>query len=257
MTSHSNFARALQIYGGACDDVSKRVIQDRTLHMHDMSELYMMALKERMPTDYISTVEQAMGERSVYNSRKMIMDAADFTAHDRKLNGVMGANVRALSGGGVVDTSRGALDGLKYSAMRSNALYANFNQKLAHDRQLHMQELKALHSVTPSGTASKNILSNFIASRQQNNSSRTHHDAKMWAATDRSVGNVLGGGYTAQQVLHHGVEGKLMNHGGGGGGGGGFRGGGHGGDPTHGLPLHNEEAARLWGEILEGGSSMF
>jgi hypothetical protein len=254
MTSHSDFAKAIQIYGGACDDVSKRVIQDRTLHMHDMGELYMMALKERMPSEYLSTVEQAIGERSVYNTRKMIMDAADFTAHDRKLNGVMGPNMQTLAGGGVVDTSRAALDGMKYSAMRSNALYANFNQKLAHDRELHMQELQALYSVTPSSTASKHVLKNFIASRQQNNNSRTHHDANMWASTDRSVANALGGGYTAKEVLYHGVEGKLMqNHSRGG-----MRGGGHpGGIDTHGLPLHNEEAARLWGEILQGGSSVF
>lgn len=245
MTSHTNFATALQIYGGACDDVSKRVIQDRTLHMHDLSELYMMALKDRMPQDYLSTVEQAMGERSVYNNRKMMMDAADFTTHDAKMSRVLGANTRALSGGGVVDSSPGALDAMKYSAMRSNAMYANFNQKLSHDRQLHLQELKALHSLTPSGTASKNVLSNFISSRMNNNNSRTQHDANMWASTDMKVSNVLGGGHTARQVLYHGVQGQPVHNQMSGGG------------KKHAMPLHNEEAAQLWGDILNGGGNVY
>jgi hypothetical protein len=244
MPSHSDYAQALQIYGGACDDVTKRIIQDRALHTQNMSEAYMSALSDNMPEAYLNTIEQAIGERSIYNDRKMIMDAGDLTRHDMKLNQMLGANVGTLSGGGVSDNSRGALDGLKFSCMRSNALYANFNQKLAQDRALHMHELKALHSMTPSGTATKQILGGFIQSRTTNNMSRTTHDASMWASTDTNVTRALGGG--AHQVISYGVEGSVPRH---------MSGGGKKKDEGS-LPLHNEEAAKLWGEILNGGGDV-
>lgn len=246
MPSHSDYAQALQIYGGACDDVTKRIVQDRTLHMHNMNEAYMAAVRDNMPEEYLSTLEQAMGERSTYNQRKLILDSADLTRHDMKLNQMLGANVGTLSGGGVADNSQNALDGMKFSCMRSNAMYSNFNQKLAQDRALHMHELKALHSMTPSNTATKQILGGFIESRKMNNMSRTNHDASMWASTDMKVTHVLGGG--AHQVISYGVEGSAPPRG--------MSGGGGRKKNSDKLPLHNEEAAKLWGEILNGGGDV-
>ena len=121
-------------------------------------------------------------------------------------------------------------------------MLANFNQKLAQDRRFHTQELEALYSATPGNSTCKSVLSKMIQSRHANNKSRTVHDANMWAETDHSVSAALGGGMEAREVLAHGVHGtspaSRMSGG---------------GRVSDSLPLHNPEAAELWGELLNGG----
>jgi hypothetical protein len=237
MSHHAKYVNALENYNSAINDVTQRIMQDRTLHAHNMNELYIQALAGGEHPDYVSMVEQAVAERSVYNDRKMLLDAADLTVHESKLNQALRHNRGALSGGGVRDASPTALRGLNYAAKRSNALHASFNQKLAHDRAVHEQELEALYSASPSNTACKSALARMIKMRHANNRARTVHDANMWASTDAKVYSELGGGAEAMEVIHHGVEGAQTPQ---------MRGGG--GDIT--MPLENPEAAKLWGDII-------
>lgn len=236
MAPHARYVSALKTLNSSVDDVSSRIMQDRQLHMHNLAEVYMQSLAGGEHDGYVSMLEQAIGERSVYNDRKMILDAADLTAHDKKISQALRHNAGALSGGAVVDVSSSALRGMDYAAKRSNALHASFVQKLTHDRALHQQELEALYSASPSNTACKNILGGMIKRRHANNDARTRHDAKMWAETDASVYTALGGGSDALDVLNHGVDGTIPQ---------GMRGG---GDVV--MPLENPEAAKLWGDIL-------
>ena len=209
MPSHRSYASAITTFNGSIDDMSARVQQDRVLHMHDLVSTYMQAVATGMPHKYLSMVEKTIGERSIYNDRKMVLDAADLTMQDTKLSRALGANSRTLSGGGVADTSQGALKGMHYAAQRSNALHANFNQKLAHDRTAHAAEMDALQAATPSGTAVSSVLTNLVNMRSQNNVARTAHDAREWASLDAKVGHALGGGANVASVLSHGVSATL------------------------------------------------
>ena len=229
------YIKALNAYADRTDDLTQRIIQDRTLHMHSMNEAYMQALAGGEHPEYISMLEQAIGERSIYNDRKMILDAGDLTVHDHKVAQALGHNSDALSGGGLVDTSPSAMRGLEYAVKRSNAMHASFNKKLQQDRQMHLQELEALFSVTPSNGATKSVLASMVAGRNMDNQSRIRHDAKMWANLDSNVAELMGGGSTARRVLAHGVENSIIQS----------------GQPS--LPLTNPKAAELWSDIL--GSS--
>lgn len=230
--SHSRYVSALQMLNTSIDDVAHRIMQDRQLHMHNLNEVYMQALAGGEHDGYVSMLEQAIGERSTYNARKMIMDAADMSMHEDKVGQTLRHNVGALSGGAVLDTSSDALRGMNYAAKRGNALHASFLQKLTQDRAVHQQELEALCSATPSNTACKSVLMDMVKRRQGNNKSRTYHDANMWAQMDADVYNALGGGSDAMHVLAHGVHGESKQ----------------GGDVV--MPLENPEAAKLWGDIL-------
>lgn len=236
MPGHSKYVSALKKYNVAIDDVAQRTMQDRQLHMHNMNELYIQALAGGEHPGYAAMLEQAIGERSIYNERKMIMDAADLTMHESKVGQALGHNRGALTGGAVVDAGAGALRGMSYAARRGNALHASFNQKLTHDRAVHQQELEALYSATPRNSACKSVAGSMVKGRHANNESRTYHDAKMWASTDAGVYAALGGGAEALRVLSHGVEGAHAPR---------MRGG---ADVV--MPLENPEAAKLWGDIL-------
>ena len=200
------YVQALSTYADQTRDLTQRIMQDRTLHAHNLNEVYVQALAGGEHPGFISAIEQAIGERSLYNERKLVLDAGDLTVHDQKIQQALGHNSGALSGGGVVDTSRSALSGMEYAARRSNALHASFNQKLAQDRQVHAQELAALYSAAPNGPA-KAVLSSMVSARTMDNQSRTMHDANMWAQMDSEVGSLLGGGSTARRVLSYGVNG--------------------------------------------------
>jgi hypothetical protein len=233
MPSHRSYASTLSTFNDAIDDVSARVQQDRVLHMHDLVSTYMQAVSSGMPHEYLSMIEKTIGERSIYNDRKMVLDAADLTMQDAKLS-------RALRGGG---TSRDALKGMNYANQRSNALHANFNQKLAHDRAVHAAELDALHQATPSGNAVSSVLTNLVNMRTQNNSMRTSHDATQWATLDAQVGQALGGGGNSAAVLNHGISQTLS--------GGGSNTSLRGGAALESSRFHfaNSDAAHLWQQL--------
>ena len=213
MPSHGNYASVIQNYDAAVDDVAARVQQDRALHMHDLTSVYMQSIVTGMPSAYLTMMENTIGERSMYNDRKMVLDAADLTMQNKKLTRALGPNAGTLSGGGVADHSHAALRGMHYSAKRSNALHTNFNQKLAHDRSIHSAELNALLNLTPPNTPVGSILRGLVTMRRENNRVRTDHDAQMWARVDSDVGASLGGGGNAAEVLNHGVAETLRGSG--------------------------------------------
>jgi hypothetical protein len=206
MPSHQSYVSTIGAYDKAIDDIVARVQQDRTLHMHDLTTTYMHAIQSRMPSNYLSMLESTIGERSTFNNRKLVLDAADLTMQEAKVKHAMGSNFTALAGGSLGDKSHNALKRLHYSAKRSNALFSTFNQKLGHDRQTHLQELKMLVDATPSNTSTKQLLSELYANRLQNNDKRLRHDARAWANVDRTVYGLLGGGINARSVLSHGLS---------------------------------------------------
>ena len=246
MPSHNSYASALQQFNVAIDDVSARVQQDRALHMGDLTNTYMQAIVERMPSAYLTMLETSIGQRNVYNTRKLVFDATDLSVQDAKLSRALGANSGTLSGGGVGDMSRDALKAMHYSAKRSNALHTSFNQKLAHDRTVHAHELAALYNQTPANTNTGRTLASMMSMRATNNLARTSHDAASWADTDMSIGATLGGGGNAREVLSHGVQQTLSDQaaprrfrgGGGGGRGGNYR-------------FDSPEAAALWDHVMQ------
>ena len=213
MPSHGSYASALQTYNTSIDDVAARVQQDRTLHMHDLTTTYMHAISSGMPDQYLNMLERTIGERKIYNDRKMVFDAADLTLQNSKLTRALGANKGTLSGGGVHDTSRAALKGMHYSVQRANALYANFNQKLSHDRTVHANELSGILRTTPKATQTASVLKSLINMRETNNANRTLHDARMWADVDSRVGAIMGGGHNATDVINYGVSNTLTGGG--------------------------------------------
>ena len=174
----------------------------------------------------------------------MVLDAADLTVQNRKVTGALGANVGALSGGGVADTSRDALKGMHYSARRGNAMYTNFNQKLAHDRSVHAMELRALLDATPSNSRVASVLTDLVNMRSENNASRTMHDARMWAEVDAQVGQSLGGGGNAADVLNYGVAQTLS------GGGANLDLAGGGMVDSNNYRFGSADAARLWQDVM-------
>lgn len=205
MPVHSNYVSALHVYDSAINDLTARVQQDRVLHMHDLTSAYMQAVASGMSKKYLSMLESTIGERSIYNDRKLVFDAADLSVQEKKLSRALGSNAGALSGGAVVDNSRNALKGMHYSAQRSNALYSSFNQKLAHDRAVHAIELRTLLGATPSNSVVAKVLTDLVNMRTHNNYLRTMHDAREWANVDAQVGQLLGGGRNAEDVVNHGV----------------------------------------------------
>lgn len=194
MQSHSSLANALTTYNHAIDDLTARVVQDRTLHKHDMNNLYMQAASEGMHDGYLSTLERAISDRSTYGQGKNIMDAVDLTAHQQKLKSALGHNKRVLSGGGVADNSPRALQGMQYAVRRSRDMVSNFNRKLAQDRELHRQELQALNAITPRNSMAKQLVGGMVERRNEVNAARQLHDATVWAEADAHVAHTLNGG---------------------------------------------------------------
>jgi len=194
MPSHSSLASALNTYSHAIGDLSARVVQDRTLHNHDINRLYMQAVSDNMHGGYLDTLESAINERAKFGVRKDIMDAVDLTAHEQKLNAALGTNQGVLSGGGVTDKSGHALRGMQYAVKRSRDMVENFNSKLAQDRELHRQELNALYAITPNNCPCKTIAGGMVERREVANKARQLHDATAWAEVDAGVGHALNGG---------------------------------------------------------------
>ena len=54
MPSHQSYVSAIGVYDHAVDDISARLQQERALHMHDLTTTYMHAIRNRMPSEYLS-----------------------------------------------------------------------------------------------------------------------------------------------------------------------------------------------------------
>lgn len=210
MAAHQKYVSSIQFYDNAIEDMAARIQQDRSLHMHDLTSIYTNAVSTRLPPAYLTMMESVIGNRSIYNDRKLVMDAADLSVNESKIRNAMGANFTALAGGSINNATYDGLKGLHYSAQRCNALLSNFQQKLAHDRELHTMELKSVVDALPASSQAQTIASNLYNARLQSNNTRMMSDAKLWRSVETNVNQILGGGKAARRVLTHGVRDTLQ-----------------------------------------------
>ena len=254
--AHRSFVEALHIYGGAIQDISAKLVQDRTLHLHDMNHVYMQAVSSNMHPKYLARVEQAIAERYRYNNRKDRVDASELARHDQRLETALKQNNQVLSGGAIVDNSPEALKDIQYTVKRSEALLANLNEKLARDRDLHQQELHTLHAMTPSDCSCRQVTGGMCARRADVNRSRKAHDVATLKQVKEQVNHVIRGGEdeTLYQVMraHDPVQQHLA------GGSKALEGGEHDivedvAEPAAGVKFQSPEAAALWEQITGGG----
>ena len=166
-------------------NVAAKMQQSRSLHMHEMSNLYMEACLSGLPTGYLSLLETTMNKRSLYNNQKSDNDSMLLSDHDMKLKNALEHNPNVLSGGAVSTNTRNARQALKYSTKRTNALLENLNQKLMHDRSVHMHELVNLYNEARRvGIYSPYVkmLNTMLSNRKMYDNRRTQMDATEWAS---------------------------------------------------------------------------
>jgi hypothetical protein len=216
MPSREAYTNALNEYRGAINDAAASLQQGRALHMHDLVNIYVNTLHTG-DTKAVAAMEAVIGQRSIFNERKLVFDAADLTVHDVKVQHAVGKN--AVKGG-------------HYGARRSNALLHVMHKKIVDDRDHHIKELQGLTAGVLAGGGCG--CGDAAAQRKVDNAGRGEHDDQRMAATQANVKRLLGGGANAADVLR-----------GGGGGGGGVRAT----CDDENQVFRSREAAELWTEI--------
>jgi hypothetical protein len=196
MSLATNYASALHQYDQQVWNTQQKMMQERSLHSQDLVNTYMEAVLSGVPSNYLSMIEAMIADRSAYNTRKMLLDAAELTKHQAKLKAALGAQVGVLSGGAVAlsggASSKSAIKSFDYAGKRSNALLSSMYTKLSHDRSVHMHELNNLHAeeMKLSGgqsTAFSTMLSSLINDRRTFNARKTALDAGQWTALQSNV----------------------------------------------------------------------
>jgi hypothetical protein len=207
MPHPTGYANALQHYNSALTNLETKIQQDRQLHMHEMTNVYMEAVRSGVPHSYLTMVESMISDRDAFSARKTVLDAAEMTAHDNKLETALQQNSGVLRGGarGLEADGRSAKKGLEYAAKRSNALLYNLHKKLHHDRSLHHQELGNLYTEAARlggrRTAFASMLENMVRDRQMFNARKTALDAAQWAQVENLVESNAG-----HKVLQAGAD---------------------------------------------------
>lgn len=208
----AHVANALQEYNSAIFNVEQKLAQDRGLHMHELTNVYMEAVNADMPTNYLNMMENVISSRSAFNDRKTTLDAMEWSTHDAKIKKALGANQAVLSGGATGIQGHASSRAFEYAGARSNALLYNLYRKLAHDRSLHTQELENCYaeSVKLAGgsttsRAFSEMVGNMVLDRRTYNARKTALDAAQWAQTEAAiqaagVGKLLSAG--AHQKKH-------------------------------------------------------
>jgi hypothetical protein len=200
MSTATKYASALQQYNQYLMNTQQKIMQERSIHGQELSNVYMEAVSNGAPAPYLSMLEAMIADRSAYSTRKTFLDAAELTKHSAKLNSALGSNVGVLTGGasGLAggSTTKQAIGGLAYASKRSNALLENMFTKLAHDRSVHLQELQNLHAETLAaygGSSPMSALVNQMASnRSTYNARKTALDAMQWTQLRNQLQNTAG-----------------------------------------------------------------
>jgi len=210
MSSSQDYAVSLKEYNDTINELSARTQQERQLHMFDLTDIYLDAAQNNLSPSKMRQLESLIGERAIYNDRKLVMDAADLTRQHQKMTSFLGseASRTVLSGGYAHDTSRAMMKNMKTMAQRSNALHAVFQQKLAHDRTVHEHELNDVMNIVQ-GHPTANIVASMASERSGINASHDVHDSNAWAKFDMKIKHLLGGGKNARAVTEYGVNSTL------------------------------------------------
>jgi hypothetical protein len=208
----SNYANLLQHYNSAAWNLLQKIQQDRGVHMSELSNVYMEAVRSGLPDGFLSMVEHMIADRSTYNSRKTILDGSEMSKHAMKVSSALGPHSDVLTGGASGLAGGGHHNGktvkaMDYAAKRYNALVYNLNKKLAHDRSIHFSELRNVHREATrlaGGGDFAEMLSTMVGNRATFNARKTAFDAAQWAeletaATDMGCGHVLHAGATHHQ----------------------------------------------------------
>jgi len=195
MPRTQGLANASQAFYSNIWNVAAKIQQDRSLHLHEMDNLYMEACLHEMPDQFLSLLEATIADRSTYNARKTVLDAVELSSHDSKMVDALGANEGVLRGGGVQARGHSAKQGLKYATSRSAALLDNLHRKLMHDRSLHHQELSNLYmegvrNDLPSSYMG--MMEGMLHDRKVYNTRKTSLDAAQWAEVDAYAAENLG-----------------------------------------------------------------
>ena len=186
-------------------DVSAKVQHGRSLHMHEMGNLYMEACLWGLPSPYLSLLETTMSARHAFNSKKLNLDTEVLSDHTYKLNQALAQNSYVLSGGGgILRGGEQAHQALEYASKRSAALFENLNQKLMHDQSVHSSELSNLYNeavrtnMPPSYVA---LAQRMVGNRQMFDARKLDLNAMAWANSEM---------HTRQQ-LHRPLSETLMD----------------------------------------------
>jgi hypothetical protein len=177
-----------RIYNSGVDSLMNRTQVNRTIHMRDLQQVYMNGLKHRANNSFLTMMENMIAERDVFNTNKMVMDAADLSHHEQRVNAK-----RHLSGG------------TTYASKRYNQLYVNALQKLTHDRSIHTQEMQQVLASTPPGPL-KQFVHTLTNERAVQNNIQMKRDAHEWDELEHRVRKVLGNSQYTQNVLDSGVS---------------------------------------------------
>ena len=76
MSLATNYASALHQYDQQVWNTQQKMMQERSLHSQDLVNTYMEAVLSGVPSNYLSMIEAMIADRSAYNTRKMLLDAA-------------------------------------------------------------------------------------------------------------------------------------------------------------------------------------
>ena len=209
MTKISKYADTVQAYNSAIDNVSANIQQDRSLHLADLTNIYMEAALTDAPAPVMSLLEQVITDRDTFSQRKLVLDAAELTQHEQKLSRALGDNVGTLAGGSrdLIVNNHEAKKAMAYAAERSNALLYNMYKKLSHDRSIHEQELNNIYLETMKVSGRNNFTSmieHMMDDRKTYNSRKMALDAGLWAQVENFAKDNIGSG-----VLRAGADVEL------------------------------------------------
>lgn len=189
MSTATKYASALQQYHQYLANTQQKIMQERSIHGQELSNVYMEAVSAGAPPAYLSMLEAIIADRSAYSTRKTYLDAAELTKHNTKMNSALGSNVGVLTGGAAGlsggANSKQAIGGMNYASKRSNALLNNMFTKLAHDRSVHLKELQNLHAETLSAYGGQSsplsaLVNQIVSDRSTYNARKTALDALQW-----------------------------------------------------------------------------
>lgn len=196
MSTATKYASALEQYHQYLSNTQQKIMQERSIHGQELSNVYMEAVATGAPPAYLSMLEAMIADRSAYSTRKMFLDAAELTKHANKLSSALGPNVGVLTGG-VAGLSGGAnskqaIGSMNYAAKRSNAYLNNMFTKLAHDRSVHLKELQNLHAETLSAYGGRSsplsaMVNQMVTNRTTYNARKTALDALQWTQLNHNV----------------------------------------------------------------------